>query len=226
MDRITHAWSGLSRRERLLAGGVAGAVLLVLLVVLAMGRGPDPVVGATAGEAAPGPAPPVKAAPGTIVVNRTAAPPPTSGAPAATGGGVAPLSVASDDSTGAGTPSMADPEGARLEAQARTQWKDVPAEPARFVPPANSEAVKLAGRDLERVAKAYADCVRNRPDTRPCMQVIQYGVYTKDNVLDDGHGIVLMKQSSDGHTLRLAVTDAADCRMLDDGPSCDAWRAG
>ena len=220
MERITDAWDGLERREKILALVAVGVLVVVVLAFLLLGgKDPAPVDASTAAaETTPQPPGLVAADPSTV----TRADPAT-GSPAPTPPqGVAGLTVSSggevDSAVG---PFIPDNTGAK--------YPDEQVDPRRYQPPVVSDAIRAAGRELERVAKAYHDCVEADKaagrDSRHCLnETLKGGVYIDDGGLHNRGGMTFTKQSSDGHSVvYVLMQDGSDCRALDGGRSCDAW---
>lgn len=225
MDRITDAWKGLGRREQVLAVAALGVVFVVSMVLLFTGDGGEvvPVDGSdAAASAVPEPVDPSVA--GETVGDAAA----EEGVAASTSGGagVAPLAVAGGGGGDVATGGYDDLKALQAEADRNYVPDDV--DDGVYVPPVVSDAVKAAGRDLEAVALEYRTCwVKAKAanaDLRPCMRVLKYGVYVATEPPRNG-GIALTKQSSDGHRLDYVLMPPPqdDCRVLDQGESCDAW---
>ena len=211
---IIDLWRNLARREQVLAGVVVLVAVIALVMLLMGGEETAPIDASTSAAQEPITERAVEPAPGTIVANKVPAQP-IDAAPAA--GGVAPISGSGSGGGGDATSDIA--EGIRLE-QAQT-WADV--EAVDDFPPF-SESVAAAGRDLERVAAEYRECVTSRADIRPCVNVIKFGIFIDSDWHQGGRGITLTKVSTDGHRLDYTIMgNATDCRALDGKPSCTAW---
>lgn len=219
MGRITDAWGNLGRREQLLAAVAVAVVVLVTVSFLLLGGGEEaPINGGTVDLSAE--TGPVTPAPGTVMVPSEPVAASVPGALTAGSGVVAVSSSGSGDSA----------DGAAIgdwESEAARNYEDVP---VRHSPtaPVSSNAIKAAGRDLERVAASYIACMtaNQGKDTRRCVNVLAYGVFIKNGLHDDGRGITLTKTSSDGHRLDYTVMPGGSrCRALDEGEDCNAWTA-
>jgi hypothetical protein len=121
-----------------------------------------------------------------------------------------------------------DPKDDPALAEANKNYRPESYSEGAYVPPVVSEAVKAAGRDVERVAKTYKDCMAKaaaaNADARHCVNdALKYGVVISKGGLHRGASLTLAKQSSDGHTVTLTFTDGGECRALDDSRSCIAW---
>lgn len=214
---IIDFWRNLARREQLLAGaGMLAIMIALMFLLLAGGDETVPIDSSTTATQQPIAERAVEPAPGTIVANKVPTQPVTAPSQAS---GVAPI-AGSASSEGGGDATAEDiSEGRRLEQM--QAWADV--EKVVDFPPF-SAGVAAAGRDLERVAASYRACIATKADIRPCVNVVRYGVYIEDNLHADGRGVTFTKKSSDGHTVSYTIMpDNADCRAVDDNPSCTAW---
>lgn len=212
---IIDFWRNLARREQVLAGVVVLAAIIALLVLMMGGDETAPIDASTSAAAQPITERAVPPAPGTIVANEVPTQPVATGAEGP--GGVAPI-ASSGASEGGGDATEDTSEGERLE---RSQT--FAEAPAVVDFPPFSDAVAAAGRDLERVAAAYRECVSKKTDNRSCVNVVDFGVYIENNLHADGKGVTFNKQSSDGHTVVFTIMPNGDCRSVDDQPSCTAW---
>lgn len=226
MGRISDAWDGLGKREQMLAV-VAVAVLVLVVAAFLLFGGGDPVAPVDAStstsEAVPDPNEPKPE--GLVIDDQsplTSVPGTTVAAMPEPGAGVAALSV-----TGGG-------EGDATGGAQTTPYNEgvppVPevVDPRRYTPPVVSDAIKAAGRDLERVGAAYTTCMEKaaaaNADSRHCVNdALKYGVEISKGGLHRNGGLTLAKRSSDGHTVYLTFINGGECRSLDDGESCDAW---
>ena len=223
MERITDAWDGLDRRERTLAIVAVAVLLLVIIAFALLGGSEEPPVSAEAAAnldaaaIAEGDVP-------AMVVAETGAKPiavPAGKAPE----GVAGLAVSAGGDADAST---FDPNDDPALREANENYHEDPYTEGAYVPPLVSDAVKAAGRDIERVAKTYQDCMQKaasaNQDSRHCVNdALKYGVEISKGGLHRNGGLTLSKQSSDGHTVTLTFTVGGECRALDGGRSCDAW---
>lgn len=225
MERITDAWEGLERRQQALAGSVAASVVLLVLALLVVGRDEAaPVDGSTTTAAAAASEPVVPPTPGMIVSSNV---PPDAAAAATGGGGVAPLTASEGGGGDVATDGEAsDAEARELHEEAARSWRDVDAELGVYQPPSVSGAAKAAGRDLERAARDYVECVEkaHKGDIRHCPNVLKYGVSITSTLHYDGRGVTLTKESTDGHRLDYTITPkGGKCRVLDLADSCSGW---
>lgn len=214
---IIDFWRNLARREQVLAGIGVLVILVVLVFLLLMGgEEPPPIDASTSAAEQPITERAVEPAPGTIVANKVPTQPVATPSAAT---GVAPISSSSSEGGGDATAEDIS-EGVRLEKM--QTWVDV--EKVVDFPPF-SEAVAAAGRDLERVAAEYQACVAVKTDIRPCVNVVKYGVYIKNNLHADGKGVTFNKQSSDGTSVAFTIMPGGvECRAVEDQPSCTAWK--
>jgi hypothetical protein len=227
MERITDAWDGLGRRERALA---IVAVVVLLLVVIAFilfgGSEPTAPVDASTASVADAAARAEGEVPAMVV---TEAGTPLAAPTGSTAKGVAGLAVAGGGG-GAGNDTGVGPGNDPLIAEADEHYVQEAYDEGAYKPPIVSEAVKAAGRDLERVAAEYQACMAkahaSNTDSRHCMNdTLKYGVGVAPGGLHRDDGLTLVKQSSDGHELQFTTFPAPKpaCRILDKGKSCNAW---
>lgn len=223
MERITDAWDGLDRRERTLAIVAVAVLLLVILAFVFLGGSEEPPVSAEAAAnldaaaIAEGDVP-------ALVVSETGAKP--LAAPVKTPEGVVGLTVSGGG--GGGDAATSDPNDDPALREANELHEEESYSEGAYVPPVVSDAVKAAGRDIERVAKTYQECMEQanaaNKDNRHCVNVaLKYGVEISKGGLHRGISLTLSKQSSDGHTVTLTFTADGECRALDGSRSCDAW---
>lgn len=223
MVRITDAWDGLERRERILAVVAVAVLGLVILAFALLGGSEEPPVSAEAAASLDAAALAEGDVPALVVSD--AGPKPTP-APAAAPRGVAGLTVSGSGGGDAG--GAIDPSDDPALAEANKHYVNEPYTEGAYVPPVVSDAVKAAGRDLERVAKVYRECMdaaaAANQDSRHCVSdSLRYGVEISSGGLHRGNSLTLSKQSSDGHTVTLTFTDDGECRALDGSRSCNAW---
>jgi hypothetical protein len=219
MERITDAWDSLGRREKILAVVALGVLVVVILMFVLFGGGEPTGVDADAAASDAALQQQQQQPPGTVAAN----PGTTEGDAPSTPQGVAAISSSGG---GGGDPL---PEGF-VPDNAGVTYPDEHIDDRRYHEPVVSDAVKNAGRDLERVAHEYMDCIvkahENHTDNRPCLQ-LSFGVFTKTTPHNRG-GMTFVKMSSDGHELEYTIMPppGEDCRSMDNGESCDAWVAG
>lgn len=219
MERITDAWDGLERREKVLALVAVGVLVVVVLAfILLGGKDPAPVdASTTAAETTPKREGLVVGDPNTVARAE-----PTTGAPAPTPPqGVAGLTVSGSGETDVATTGFT-PDNTGVT------YPPEQIDERRYRPPVVSDAIKAAGRELERVAKKYYECwTKNRAagkDLRPCLDALDNGVFIDDGGLQNRGGMTFTKLSSDGRKVVYTLMPGGyDCRALDDGDSCDAW---